>query len=273
MTTLYTAFDRGLAIARQRNGGWGVSFHLTKSYPECLAVDPLHPHYVFCGTTYQGLWRSTDAGTTWEQTREGIPSGQVTAVAVSGLDQANGTGVVYAGTEPKAVVERFGHLNILVNNAGIAVSGLIDNPENNILDFERQHAINFGGVVAAIRTAVKVMENGGRIITVGSVVGTHVGTVGMADYAATKAAIAGYTRGAARDLGPRNITVNVLQAGAIDTDMNPATGEFAPTATAGVALGRYGRPEEIAAGIVFLASPAASYITGTVLNVDGGYGA
>jgi 3-oxoacyl-[acyl-carrier protein] reductase len=173
----------------------------------------------------------------------------------------------------KAVVERFGHLDILVNNAGIAVSGLIDNPENNIVDFERQHAINFGGVVAAIRAVVKVMENGGRIITVGSVVGTRVGTVGMADYAATKAAIAGYTRGAARDLGPRNITVNVLQAGAIDTDMNPATSDFAPTARAVVALGRYGRPEEIAAGIVFLASPAASYITGTVLSVDGGYGA
>ncbi|GHO91136.1 oxidoreductase [Reticulibacter mediterranei] len=173
----------------------------------------------------------------------------------------------------RAVVERFGHLDILVNNAGIAVSGLIDNPENIIDDFKRQHAINFGGVVAAIRAAVKVMENGGRIITVGSVIGTRVGTVGMADYAATKAAIVGYTKGAARDLGPRNITVNVLQAGAIDTDMNPATSDFAPTATAGVALGRYGRPEEIAAGIIFLASPAASYITGTVLNVDGGYGA
>jgi photosystem II stability/assembly factor-like uncharacterized protein len=103
MTILYTAFDRGLAVARQCNGGWGVSFHLTKSYPECLAVDPLHPHYVFCGTTYQGLWRSTDAGTTWEQTGEGIPSGQVTAVAVSGIDQANSTGIVYAGTEPSAL--------------------------------------------------------------------------------------------------------------------------------------------------------------------------
>ena len=95
----------------------------------------------------------------------------------------------------------------------------------------------------------------------------------MADYAATKTAIVGYTKGAARDLARRNITVNVVQPGAVDTDMNPANSDFAPALNATTALGRYGRPEEIAAAIAFLASPAASYITGTTLDVDGGYNA
>ena len=126
-----------------------------------------------------------------------------------------------------AVVERFGRLDILVNNAGVAIFGAIDNLKNNLADFERQHAINFGGVVAAIRAAAKVMGEGGRIVTVGSGAHDRVGFPGLADYAATKSAVVGYTKGAARDLAQRNITINVVQPGFIDTDMNPASSAYA----------------------------------------------
>lgn len=172
-----------------------------------------------------------------------------------------------------AVIKHFGRLDILVNNAGVFVTGPVDNPANNLAEFDRQYAVNVGGVVAAIRAAGKVMTEGGRIISVGSGIAVRAGFPGMADYAATKTAIVGYTKGAARDLAPRKITVNVVQPGAVDTDMNPATSDFAPVLNAATALGRYGRPEEIAAAIVFLASPAASFITGTTLDVDGGYNA
>ena len=172
----------------------------------------------------------------------------------------------------KAVVERFDRLDILVNNAGVAVLSKVDDPGRDLRAIDRLYAVNLHGVVAAIRAAANRMGDGGRIITVGSIAGARVGFQGVADYAATKAAVAGYSKGAARDLASRNITVNVVQPGPVETDMGP-TGEFAVALKATVAMGRYGRPEEIAAGIVFLASPAASYITGAVLNIDGGYGA
>lgn len=173
----------------------------------------------------------------------------------------------------RAVVDRFGRLDILVNSAGIFVAGPLDNPATDVAGLDRQLAVNVGGVVAAVRAATAHLKEGGRIITIGSTLGTRTPWSGIADYSASKAAVAAYTRGWARDLGPKGITVNTIQPGPIDTDMNPADGALAETAKAGTALGRYGKPEEIAAAVAFLAGPDASYITGATLDVDGGFNA
>jgi 3-oxoacyl-[acyl-carrier protein] reductase len=173
----------------------------------------------------------------------------------------------------RSVVERFGQLDILVNNAAVSYYGTIDSPEIDNAAMDRQWAINVTGVVANIRAAVKVMSPGGRIISIGSGIATRAGIPGVADYAGTKAAIVGYSKGAARDLAPRGITVNVIQAGLMDTDMAAPFKEAAPVMFSTLAIQRYGQLEEIAAGVVFLASPAASYITGAVIDIEGGYSA
>ena len=135
-------------------------------------------------------------------------------------------------------------------------SGAVDDANADTAALARQDAINVHGVITAIRTAAQLMGEGGRIVTVGSGIATRASFPGLADYAATKAAIVGYTKGASRDLGPRGITVNVLQPGSIDTDMNPKDGgDFAEAQRSQHALQRFGTAEEIAAGIVFLTSP------------------
>ena len=173
------------------------------------------------------------------------------------------------------VNKEFGRLDILVNNAGVFLMGQVQEQArgNTVEDFDRLFAVNVGGVVSAVRAAVPHMSEGGRIISIGSVVGEASPNPGIADYSASKAALLGYTRGWARDLGPKGITVNTVQPGPIDTDMNPSTMEFADFQKGKTALGRYGTSEEVAAAVAFLASPEASYITGSVVTVDGGFNA
>ena len=160
-----------------------------------------------------------------------------------------------------------GRFDILVNNAGIA------DGDDSLENIERMLAINSRAPYVAALAAAPLMTDGGRIITISSCLGERVGFSGITLYSMSKAAMTGMTRGLARDLGPRGITVNVVQPGPIDTDMNPADGENAPAMTALTALGRYGKASEIADTVVFLAGPGASYITGAQINVDGGVNA
>ncbi|MCI1033318.1 SDR family NAD(P)-dependent oxidoreductase [Raoultella terrigena] len=173
----------------------------------------------------------------------------------------------------REVVEKLGQLDILVNNAAVAWQGkTIDAPDIDNAAMDRQWVINTMGVIANIRAAVRVLPDGGRIISVGSGLGTRIGFPGTTDYAASKAAIVGYSKGAARDLGARNITVNVVQAGIMDTDMAAgARDNLPPVVMASHAIQRYATVAEVAATIAFLAGPDAGFITGSVIDVNGGF--
>jgi NAD(P)-dependent dehydrogenase (short-subunit alcohol dehydrogenase family) len=172
----------------------------------------------------------------------------------------------------REVIAQLGRLDILVNNAGIAVPGKrIDEADVDNVALDRQWTINTLGVVANIRAAAKVLPDGGRIISIGSGLGSRVLFPGTADYAASKAAIVGYSKGAARDLGPRNITVNVVQAGIMPTDMAAASADQIPEAVLDMhPIRRIATLEEVAASVIYLAGPNAGYITGSIIDVSGG---
>lgn len=169
----------------------------------------------------------------------------------------------------REAVQTLGRLDILVNNAGVAALAPIG--EFSLEEFDRLVAVNVRGVFAASQEASRHLGEGGRIITIGSVNGDRMPFQGGAVYAMTKAAVAGLTRGMARDLGPRGITVNTVQPGPVDTDMNPAEGPFAESLKATMALGRYGHVDEIAGLVAYLASPEGGFITGASYTIDGGF--
>ncbi|WAF83868.1 3-oxoacyl-ACP reductase FabG [Metapseudomonas otitidis] len=167
--------------------------------------------------------------------------------------------------------DSFGRLDILVNNAGVLAVAPIE--EFSIDDLDRTLAVNVRSVVIASQEAARVMGKGGRIITIGSTNAERMPFAGGSVYALSKAAVAGFTKGLARDLGPCGITVNNVQPGPVDTEMNPDQGEFAESLKQIMALPRYGQAEEIASFVAYLAGPEAGYITGANLTVDGGFSA
>jgi 3-oxoacyl-[acyl-carrier protein] reductase len=175
----------------------------------------------------------------------------------------------------KAAVEKtvatFGRLDVLVNNAGTAIPKKFE--EATLQEMDRVIDINVRGVFVATQAALKHMPDGGRIIMIGSAVGERVLTPGLVPYAATKGAVKIFTQALSREVGSRGITVNNVQPGPIDTDLNPAAGDWAIPQKTATALNRYGHVNDIAAMVAFVASPDASYVTGANLTVDGGMNA
>jgi len=168
-------------------------------------------------------------------------------------------------------VGAFGRIDILVNNAGALAVAPIE--QFTLADFDKMIAVDVRGLFIATQEAARHMKEGGRIIHIGSCNSDRVPFAGGSVYALTKGAVAAFTKGVARDLGPRGITVNNVQPGPVDTDMNPASGAFAELNRSFTALKRYGEPDEIAGFVAYLASPEASFITGASLLADGGYAA
>lgn len=164
--------------------------------------------------------------------------------------------------------QSLGGLDILVNNAGIARGGQV--ADASLADIDALLAVNIRSVILASQAAIKHLPEGGRIVSIGSCLAERVPFPGVTVYSMTKSALLAFTRGLARELGPRGITVNLVHPGPTDTDMNPATGEQADGQRALTALGHYGKPEDVAAAVAFLASPGARQITGTGISVDGG---
>jgi 3-oxoacyl-[acyl-carrier protein] reductase len=199
------------------------------------------------------------------------------AKMVNDIERAGGKAIAIQAdaTNAKAVeaavgktVATFGGLDVLVNNAGTAIPKPFE--ETTLEEMDRVIDINLRGVFIATQAALSQMRDGGRIITIGSCVGERMMTPGLVTYAATKGAVKMFTQGLSREVSARRITVNNIQPGPIDTDLNPAIGDWAAPQIALTALKRYGTAQDIAAVVAFVAGPEAGYITGASLTVDGG---
>jgi 3-oxoacyl-[acyl-carrier protein] reductase len=199
------------------------------------------------------------------------------AAVVKGIEKSGRKAIAIQADEfdaaaVKAAVDKtvaaLGRLDILVNNAGIAIPKKFE--ETSIEDIEHVIAINVRGTMVATQAALKHLKKDGRIINIGSCVGERMMTPGLVAYSATKGAIKMFTQGLSREVGDRGITVNNVQPGPIDTELNPASGDWATPQLAVTALKRYGTVDEVAALVAFVASPDSSYITGANLTVDGG---
>jgi 3-oxoacyl-[acyl-carrier protein] reductase len=202
---------------------------------------------------------------------------EAAAQVVKAIEAAGGKAVAIQAdatdaTAVKAAVDKvaaaFGRLDVLVNNAGTAIPKPFE--EATLEEMDRVIDINLRGVFIATQAALKHLPDGGRVINIGSCVGERNGTPGLAAYAATKGAVKMFTQSLAREVGPRGITVNNIQPGPIDTDLNPANEAWAEPQIANTSLKRYGHVDDIAAMVAFVAGPEAGYITGASLTVDGG---
>ncbi|HEY4358378.1 MAG TPA: SDR family oxidoreductase [Acidobacteriaceae bacterium] len=182
--------------------------------------------------------------------------------------QADAADAAAVAEAVEKTVATFGGLDVLVNNAGTAIPKPFE--QTTLEEIDRMFAVNVRGPMIATQAAIKHLKSGGRIITIGSCVGERMMTPGLVAYSATKGAVKMFTQGLSRELGARGITVNNVQPGPIDTDLNPASGDWATPQVAATGLGRYGTVDEVAALVSFVASPEASYITGANLTVDGG---
>ncbi|HEY6412599.1 MAG TPA: 3-oxoacyl-ACP reductase family protein [Edaphobacter sp.] len=188
--------------------------------------------------------------------------GKAIAIQADAADAAAITAAV------EKAVAALGPLDVLVNNAGTAIPKKFE--DTTLEELDRVIDINIRGVFVTTQAALKHMNDNGRIIMIGSCVGERMMTPGLVPYSATKGAVKMFTQGLSREVGSRGITVNNVQPGPIDTDLNPATGDWAAPQKAATALDRYGHVDEVAALVAFVAGPESSYITGANLTVDGG---
>ncbi|WP_427306172.1 SDR family oxidoreductase [Cupriavidus sp. H39] len=191
--------------------------------------------------------------------------GRALAIQADAADPAALTGAVHSAAQ------QFGKIDILVNNAGVLLLGPVESL--SLEDFDKTLAVNVRAVFVAAKAALAHMGEGGRIINIGSTNAERMPFPGGSAYAMSKSALLGLVQGMARDLGPRGITVNNVQPGPTDTDMNPEAGEFGATMHGLMALQRHATPDEIAAMVAYVAGPEAGFVTGASLTIDGGFSA